>query len=113
MRHQRCRSTAAGVLCIIAGAAQMGVGTVLAVVSALAADFPGPQWLMWVGIGVAVLGIVSIMGGVFAVQRRLWGLALAGAICALVSGNIGLAIPAIVLLSLSKEVFDLEASYRW
>jgi len=113
MRHHRCKSTSAGVLCIIAGTAQMSAGTVLAVTAALAAELPVPQWLMYVGIGVAVLGIVSITGGVFALKRRRWGLALAGAICALVAGNIGLAIPAILFLSLSKEVFDREASQWW
>jgi len=101
------------VLCIIAGVGQIGPGTVLAVVSALAAEFPGPQWLMYVGIGLAVLGIISFTGGVFALKRRRWGLALAGAICALVAGNIALAIPAILFLSLSKEVFDREASQWW
>ncbi len=113
MRRHRCKTTAAGVLCIIAGTAQMSVGTVLAVVSAPAAELLGPQWLMYVGIGVAVLGVISITGGVLALQRRLWGLALAGAICALVAGNIGLAIPAIVFLSLGKDVVDREASQGW
>ncbi|MFU8796121.1 MAG: hypothetical protein ACNA7X_02340 [Dehalococcoidia bacterium] len=113
MRHHRCRSTSAGVLCIIAGAGQVGLGTVLAVAGALATEFPGPQWLMYVGIGVAVLGIVSIAGGVSALKRRRWALALAGSICALVAGNIGLAIPAIALLSLGKEAFDREAAQWW
>jgi len=101
------------VLCIIAGVGQIGLGTVLAVVSALAAELPLPQWLMYVGIGLAVLGIISFTGGVFALKMRLWGLALAGSICALVAGNIGLAIPAILFLSLSKEVFDREATQWW
>lgn len=29
-----------------------------------------------------VLGLISITGGIFALRRKIWGLALAGAICA-------------------------------
>ena len=31
-----------------------------------------------------LIGIVAIVGGVFALYRRIWGLALAGTICAVV-----------------------------
>ena len=30
-----------------------------------------------------VLGIIAILGGIYALRRRIWGLALAGSICAL------------------------------
>jgi hypothetical protein len=30
-----------------------------------------------------ILGIISIVGGVYALKRQLWGLALAGAICSI------------------------------
>jgi len=33
--------------------------------------------------GIA-LGLVAIVGGIFAIKRKIWGLALAGAICAIV-----------------------------
>lgn len=33
------------------------------------------------GIG---LGLIAIAGGIFAIRRKVWGLALAGAICAVV-----------------------------
>ncbi len=106
MRKQRCRATAAGVLCVIAGVGQVSVGVILTVAAFFAAQLAGLEWLGFVGIGVIVLGIISMVGGVFAMKRRRWGLALAGSICALVAVNIGLAIPAILLLSLAKDVFD-------
>ena len=31
-----------------------------------------------------MLGLIAIVGGIFAIRRRVWGLALAGAICAIV-----------------------------
>jgi len=53
-----------------------------------------------------VLGIVSLVGGIFAVQRRIWGVALAGAICALFPPPvIILGILAIVFVALGKREF--------
>ena len=106
MRVQRCRATAAGVLCVIAGVGQVSVGAILTVAAFFAAELSGLEWLGFVGIGVVVLGIISMVGGVCAMKRRRWGLALVGSICALVAVNIGLAIPAILLLSLAKDVFE-------
>ena len=31
-----------------------------------------------------MLGLIAIVGGIFAIRRRVWGLALAGAICSIV-----------------------------
>jgi len=106
MRMQRCRATAAGVLCVIAGAGQLSLGATLTAVAFFAAELAGLEWLGFVGIGVVVLGIISLVGGVCAMKRRRWGLALAGSICALVAANIGFAIPSILLLSLAKDVFE-------
>ena len=51
------------------------------------------------------IGIVSIIGGVYALQRRIWGLALAGAICAcLVFPFFGL--PSIIITALAHEEFN-------
>jgi hypothetical protein len=37
------------------------------------------------GVILLVLGAVGIVGGVYALKRRLWGLALAGAICGILT----------------------------
>src|SRR4030042_433912 len=42
-------------------------------------------WLINVGVPLLVLGVVGIVGGVWAIRRRVFGLSLAGAICALPS----------------------------
>jgi hypothetical protein len=42
-------------------------------------------WLINVGVPLLVLGVVGIAGGVWAIRRRVFGLSLAGAICALPS----------------------------
>jgi hypothetical protein len=68
-----------------------------------------PVILAWVIIFVPllVLSVLAIIGGIFAIKRRLWGLALAGAICALLTmwaWPLGMA--SIILTALSKSEFD-------
>ena len=50
------------------------------------------------------LGIVAIVGGISAIRRNVFGLSLAGAICALPSGILG--ILAVILVALGKREFD-------
>jgi len=51
------------------------------------------------------IGIISIIGGVYALQRRIWGLALAGAICScIVFPFFGL--PSIIITGLAQEEFN-------
>jgi len=58
------------------------------------------------GILALIVGIVAIVGGIFAIRRRLWGLALAGAICALFPPHIAvLGILAIIFVSLARGEF--------
>lgn len=54
-----------------------------------------------------VLGIVAIIGGIFAITRQVWGLALADAMCALFPPRVSvLGILAIVFVAPSKSEFD-------
>jgi hypothetical protein len=62
---------------------------------------------------VVISAIVAIVGGVFALKRRIWRLAIAGSICAVFSFiaipfllNVPLAIAAIVLVVLGRGEFD-------
>jgi hypothetical protein len=80
------KPTAAGILCIIAGAICVVPGT--AVASLLASM--GVGWLSAIGAPLIILGIITIVGGIYALRRRRWGLALAGSICALIGGGFGL-----------------------
>lgn len=52
-----------------------------------------------------ILGVVSILGGIFSIKRSVWGLALAGSISTFLS-LIFLGIPAITLIALSKREFE-------
>ena len=59
-------------------------------------------------IVVLIIAALAIVGGIYALRRRIWGLALAGSICALVP----LVIPgilAIIFVSLSKSEFESSA----
>ena len=59
--------------------------------------------MVW-GIVQLVLAIVAVIGGIYALQRKLWGLALAGAIVSmLVFFPTGIA--AVIFVSLSREEF--------
>jgi hypothetical protein len=56
---------------------------------------------------LAVVGMLAVVGGMFAVQRKNWGLAMAGSIAALVSfGGAVLGIPAVVFTAISRREFS-------
>ena len=58
-----------------------------------------------ISIPITILGIVAIMGGIYALKRRVWGLALAGSICSLVCVFF-LGIPAIMFVAIGKGEFE-------
>ncbi len=62
---------------------------------------------------MAIAGIVTILaviGGICALLRRLWALALTGPICAVIGYGIG--IPAVILVLLSKKEFGRQITKR-
>jgi len=71
-------------------------------------DYP----FRWPIIGgcIMVLGIVAVVGGVSAIRRKRFGLSLAGAICGLISGVLG--ILAVVFVALGKREFVGEGLSR-
>ena len=111
------KPAAAGVLELIAGSFQIVGGAALILFSgAVAAGLPfcwpnmmGPELpvplIAGVGLPMVLLGIVAIVGGIVALKRRAWGLALAGGICALFPPYTLLGIVAIVFVALSKDEF--------
>jgi len=56
------------------------------------------------GIIILALGIIAIIGGINALRRKRWGLALAGAICLALGGDI-LGIVALVFIAMSRKEF--------
>ncbi|MFO7933024.1 MAG: hypothetical protein R6U78_02975 [Bacteroidales bacterium] len=82
------KPTTAGILGIIAGVIGVIFGLVLAVAGGILGAVVG-AFVPFIGGAVAgafavplILGIVAIVGGAYALKRRIWGLALAGSICA-------------------------------
>ena len=65
-----------------------------------------PTWLTIVGVPALALGIVAIIGGIYALRRKSFGMSLAGAICAL--PTIILGVLAIIFVSLSRKEFEAQ-----
>jgi len=112
------KPTTAGILTIVAGAFNLIAGiTVAALGTACLGPWTGHMgtmgmmgmtgwWFGAIGIPLIVIGIVSIVGGSFALRRRIWGLALAGAICALFPPPVVvLGILSIIFIALSQKEF--------
>jgi hypothetical protein len=114
---QTWKPTTAGVLEIIAGVLHLVIGMATILVAGgvagglRLAELPrlsmmaSVPLIAGIGLPLLVLGIVSILGGVSALQRRRWGLALAGGICSLVPLQTLLGILAIVFVAISREEF--------
>jgi hypothetical protein len=101
------KPTAAGVLAIIGGALNILVALSISLFVPVAAPF---RYAVMSAGFVAVLflgtGIIALIGGIFALQRRHWGLSLAGAICAMMPPASLLGIVSTVFVALSREEFS-------
>ena len=132
--HRSGLLVAGGILSILGGILQMNTGGGLigyALTGSFAADFPlsitflpglwpilrehvlfeffgGGLPVSWVVTGgfFVVVGIAAVVGGISAIRRKRFGLSLAGAICTLLSGLVG--IMAIVFVAVSKKEFEGE-----
>ena len=96
------KPVAGGVCGIVAGALGILAGSAIGLFFGMSWPLRMPDLIPWMfggfdllGWPFVILGIVAIVGGIFAIQRRLWGLALAGSICAV------LILPAFILGALS------------
>jgi hypothetical protein len=65
-----------------------------------------PAGVIIVGILILVLGAIGIAGGISALNRKSFGLSLAGAICILPTVILG--ILAVIFVSVSKKEFEAE-----
>ena len=108
----------AGVLSIVAGALSLAFALLFLLVGGVvsgalaSAGIPNFAFLLplpivgGISIPFLILGSLAIVGGTYAIRRRLWPLALTGAICALFPPQIGiLGILAIVFVVLGKDEF--------
>ena len=100
------RGTWAGILTIIGGATGIGLGAYVLIIGAparaLIQEMTGFDMIM--GAPEIAIGIVAIVGGIFALRRRVWRLALVGAILAIISMPI-FGIPATIFVVKGKKEF--------
>jgi hypothetical protein len=111
--------TAAGVLDILAGLSALFGCLTLGLLGTLAhgpishvRHGCAPDFVAWlpltflslIAFFLFVIGIVAVIGGVFAVQRRHWGWSLIGSIAAVLS-FFPLGIPAIILTIMAEKEF--------
>ncbi len=115
------KSTTAGILEIIDGSFSALISVTMIIGAAVigsgaawlglnASDFDGMALsvvatiLLVVALVVLAFAVLEILGGISAVQRKRWGLALAGGIASAIPFNL-IGIFAIILLALSKDEF--------
>ena len=109
-------SIIAGVLELIAGGLVVGIG-IYTIIGGPFMPLSRIPWVPWgetgvvffpaifiiVGILILVLGAIGVAGGISAVNRKSFGLSLAGAICVLPTALLG--ILAVIFVSVSKKAF--------
>ena len=114
----------AGILNIVGGALRIlgSIGVIIGImfflpVSTTVGPGPVPEFGRWLIPGVMetilliaivfllIVGILPIIGGIYALQRRKWGLALAGSIVA-IFGSSMMGILATIFTALSKDEFE-------
>lgn len=60
--------------------------------------------ILAMAIPILILAILALLGGIYSLLRKLWGLALAGSIAAILLFFL-LGVPAVILIALSKNEF--------
>jgi hypothetical protein len=100
----------AGILDIVAGSLGVILAIALIFVGVLMRFVPDmPPYLVPIftalSLPFAIVGILAIIGGIYALRRKIWGLALAGSIAAFFPCWL-LGLTAIVLTALSKKEFE-------
>ena len=100
------KPTTAGTLNIISGCFGIVGGVYIAHIGELDWDIPTLVVAVVgvVGISRIALGIITLIGGIFARRRKLWGLALAGSIISILCAP-PLGILSTIFVSMSKKEF--------
>jgi hypothetical protein len=90
-----------GLLSIASGLPFLVIGLVM-----LFGEYKEDAWqaLVWFWPFLLVFGIVPIIGGIFAIRRRRWRLALIGSIGGILAFY--LAGPALILIAISRGEFE-------
>lgn len=102
-------SVPGGVLSILAGCLKLLVvfGLAIAIIGIIIGEDEkgGVVVLMAIAIPLAVMGILAVTGGVFALIQKNWGMSLAGSIAAVLPFSL-VGAAALVLTALSRKEFE-------
>ena len=110
-----------GILSIICGAAKIILGIVFLIVAIdrevldmanFEYDPMLPIVIIIYVVFMAAAGIAAIIGGTYALRRKVWAMALAGAILSSISYTGLLGIPALVFIALSRKEFNIPANHN-
>ena len=103
------KSVTAGITSIIAGLIGIGGGAIVSLMGDFVSESGGIFGFEPFGVPTIILGIVAVVGGIFALRRRVWMLAVIGAIfaipCMPVLGTL-----AIIFVTLADEEFASRAA---
>ena len=98
------KSITAGITSIIAGLIGIGGGAITSLMGDFVSESGGIFGFEPFGVPTIILGIVAVIGGIFALRRRVWWLAVVGAIfaipCMPVLGTL-----AMIFISLADQEF--------
>ena len=98
------KPTTAGILTIIAGIGGIVVGAFVATIGAFAGALSGLAGFGAIGAPLIGIGVVALIGGIYAMRRRAWRFALTGAILAAIC-MAPLGILAIIFVAMGKREF--------
>lgn len=68
-----------------------------------------PSIILGMPVPTIIIAALALAGGIFSMQRKRWGWSLAGAVAATLS-MLPLGIPALILISLSRDEFARGSS---
>ena len=93
---------AGGVLILLSSLGYLGVGIAMAAAGTAFLGFGGGA-AVGCGAVLLILGVIALLGGIFAIQKKHWAIALIGGIIVIptILGLVGL-----ILIAVSREAFS-------
>lgn len=101
---KRWKSVTSGIMSIIAGLIGIGGGAMVSMMGDFVSDSGGIFGFEPLGVPTIIMGIVAVVGGIFALRQRVWYLAIVGAICAMPCMPV-LGTLSVIFISLADEEF--------
>ncbi|MDQ1372402.1 MAG: Zinc-ribbon protein [Candidatus Thermoplasmatota archaeon] len=100
-----------GILVIIAALTEIYSGLVVAfwgdtMNSLMPVDLGFDTLTLICGLVFIILALIALIGGIFAIQRKKWSLAIVGAVFSLLGGYFILPLVGLILIAVSKSEFD-------